>query len=145
MNYGNIEVFTNLEVIKGVILQEGFYDPVILQNLKDNQVFGLVKPLNDLVEVHVRGYKDNTLDAEVELSREYLEHPYDVRPFYGFLISILTKYNVPFRIIRPLPPDPDFISIPKNLTKWKPLVLIGGILAFGFIITWFGSKGEENV
>jgi len=73
MAYGAIRVYVGLEVVKRILLSEGFYEP-LLQKRKRGQVFGLIKPLNELVEVHVRGYEDGTLDAEVELSREYLEH-----------------------------------------------------------------------
>lgn len=129
MSYGAIKVFVDLNVIKKILLREGFYDPRILQTWKKGQVFGLVKRLNDLIEVHVRGYKDNTLDAEVELSREYLEHPYEVKPFYGLLINILRRYGIPFRIISPIPPDPRYISVPENLTRWKPLLALAMIFA----------------
>jgi len=129
VSYGAIKVFVDLNVIKKILLREGFYDPRILQTWKKGQVFGLVKRLNDLIEVHVRGYKDNTLDAEVELSREYLEHPYEVKPFYGLLINILRRYGIPFRIISPIPPDPRYISVPENLTRWKPLLALAMIFA----------------
>jgi len=81
---GAIKVFADLNDIKEILMREGFYDPGILQTWKEGQEFGFSKPLNELLEVHVRGYVDNTLDAEVELSRDYLEHPYEVKPFYGF-------------------------------------------------------------
>ncbi|MEM3448494.1 MAG: hypothetical protein QXP38_06405, partial [Nitrososphaerota archaeon] len=69
MSYGGIEVYMDLDTVKSLLMREGFYDPGILQKRKEGQEFGLVKPINELIEVHVRGYKDNTLDAEVELSR----------------------------------------------------------------------------
>lgn len=137
---GAIKVLVNLDIVKNVLLKEGFYDPGILQTWKKGQVFGLVKPLNKLIEVHVRGYKDGILDAEVELSREYLEHPYEVKPFYGFLIRILRKYRIPFKVIRPIPPDPKFIRIPKTLTRWKPLVVGGLILTVTFTAIKLLSK-----
>jgi hypothetical protein len=132
MSYGAIRVFTDLTTIKKLLLQEGFYDPYILQNWKDGQVFGLVKSLDNFLEVHIRGYSDNTLDAEIELSREYLEHPCEVRPFYGYLINILRKHNISCEVIKPLPPDPQYVLVPKSPTKWKPLVLLGiGIACCG--------------
>jgi hypothetical protein len=73
MAYGAIKVYMDLEVVRRILLSEGFHEP-LLQGWREGQVFGLVKLLNELVEVHVRGYEDGTLDAEVELSREYLEH-----------------------------------------------------------------------
>jgi len=128
MSYDAIRVFTDLTTIKKLLLEEGFYDTGILQSWKEGQVFGLAKPLENLLEVHIRGYLNNTLDAEVELSREYLGHPYEVRPFYGYLINILRKYHIPFEIIRPLPPYPQYVLVPKNLTKWKSLIFLIGIV-----------------
>jgi hypothetical protein len=143
MSYGAVRVSTHLTVIKKLLLQEGFYDVGILQSWKEGQVFGLAKPLENLLEVHIRGYLDNTLDAEVELSREYLEHPYEVRPFYGYLINILRKYYIPFEIIKPLPPDPQYISVPKNLTKWEPLIFWIGMILVGSIF-YLISVGDED-
>ena len=143
MSYGAVRVSTDLTIIKKLLLQEGFYDAGILQGWKEGQVFGLAKPLENLLEVHIRGYLDNTLDAEVELSREYLEHPYEVRPFYGYLINILRKYHIPFEIIKPLPPDPQYISVPKNLTKWKPLIFLIGMILVGSIF-YLISVGDKD-
>jgi len=72
-----------LDRAKEALIKEGFRD-TLLQFWKPGQVFGLVKPLDDTYEIHVRGYQDGTLDAEIEVSREYLEHliygsyPYDL-------------------------------------------------------------------
>jgi len=142
---GAIKVFINLNVVRETLIQEGFHDPGILQTWKEGQVFSLVKPLNELLEMHVRGYEDNTLDAEVELSRKYLQHPYEVKPFYGPLIEILVKYNIPFEVLRPLPPDPSYILVPKSPIKWEPLLLIGviGILV-GLLSLAANREGKKN-
>lgn len=144
MSGGGIKIFTDLNVIKELLLQEGFYDPGILQCWKEGQVFGLVKSLNDFLEIHVRGYRDDTLEAEVELSREYLEHPHEVRSFYGFLIEILRKHQVPFTTVKPIPPDPNYISIPKNLTRWKPLAFLAAV-SISALIAWYIVKDEDHV
>lgn len=129
--YGAIRVYVDLEVVKRILLNEGFYEP-LLQEWREGQVFGLVKPLNELIEVHVRGYKDGIIDAEVELSREYLEHLwYGSKPYYGYLIDILRRYNVPFSIVKPIPPDPMYIEVPQNPIRWKPLLILA-VLFSGF-------------
>ena len=46
------------------------------------------------------------LDSEVELSREYLEHPHDCKPFYDPLLEILRHYSIPFTLVRPILKDP---------------------------------------
>jgi hypothetical protein len=133
MAYGAIKVYVDLEVVRWILLSEGFHEP-LLQGWKEGRVFGLVKPLNELVEVHVRGYEDGTLDAEVELSREYLEHLwYGSKPYYGYLIDILKRYNIPFNIVKPIPPDPTYIEVPQNPIKWKPLLVLA-VLFFGLYL-----------
>jgi hypothetical protein len=144
MAYGAIKVHVDLEVVRRILLSEGFHEP-LLQGWKEGQVFGLVKPLNELVEVHVRGYEDGTLDAEVELSREYLEHLwYGSKPYYGYLIVILKRYNIPFSIVKPIPPDPTYIEVPQNPTRWKPLLALA-VLFFGlYLLSTSESRREES-
>lgn len=141
MGYGAIKV-EDIETIKKILIREGFYEP-IFQTWKDGQVFGLVKPLNGLLEVHIRAYEDNTLDAEVELSRDYLEHLFNEnKPYYGFLIEILETYRISYEIIKPIPPDPKFISVPEKLIKWKPLMALLAMIFVG--IALIGKSKKQN-
>ena len=103
-----------MDYVKEILIQEGFTDPTPLQIWKEGQIFGLVKKIDEDLEMHVRGYDDFTLDSEIELSREYLEHPYDCKPYYGPLLEILRRYRIPYRIIHPLPRDPSVIKVPKK-------------------------------
>jgi len=121
--HGKIKVLSDINYVKQVLMKEGFYDPGILQVWKEGQVFGLAKRIGKVLETHVRGYSDNTLDAEIEISRDFLEHlSYEGKPFYGYLTNILKKYNIPFQIIDQLPPDPISVEVPEKLTNWKPLI-----------------------
>lgn len=118
---GKIKVLTDINYVKQVLIKEGFYDPGILQIWKEGQVFGLAKHLGKVLETHVRGYADSTLDAEIEISRDFLEHlSYEGKPFYGYLVNILKKYNIPFQVVDQLPPDPTSVEVPEKLTNWKP-------------------------
>jgi hypothetical protein len=144
MFHGAIRVYVDLATIKEILLREGFYDPGILQARKEGQVFGLAKPSGEMLEVHIRGYVDNTLDAEIELSREYLEHPYDVQPFYSYLTNILEKYNIPYEIVKPIPPDPQYLRVPKNPIKWKPLVPLVASVIVGAILYFLGKSEMDN-
>jgi len=132
--YGSIRVLVSMDYVKWALKHEGFYDPWFLQIWKEGQVFGLAKRVSKEFEIHVRGYIDNTLDAEIEISREYLEHLSDkAKPYYDYLISILTKYNIPFQTVRPLPQTPIFLEVPKKLTEWKPIaatLALGAFLVF---------------
>jgi hypothetical protein len=144
MAYGAIKVHRDLEVVRRILLSEGFHEP-LLQGWKQGQVFGLVKPLNELVEVHVRGYEDGTLDAEVELSREYLEHLwYGSKPYYGYLIDILERHNIPFSIVKPIPPDPMYIEVPQNPTRWKPLLILATFFLGLYLLSTSESRREER-
>lgn len=141
--YGPIKVFLDkMEIVKEILIREGFIDPSPFQTWKKGQVFGLIKRLNNDLEMHVRGFDDFTLDSEVELSREYLEHPYDCRPFYGPLLKILQHYDIPFTLIRPIPEDPSTVAVPKSKTPWKSLLAVGVILVAVFGLFHLLSKLE---
>ena len=140
--YGNIRVLVSMGYVKQVLKQEDFYDPWFLQIWKEGQIFGLAKRVSREFEIHVRGYVDNTLDAEIEISRDFLEHlSYKAEPYYGYLTSILAKYNIPYQVVRPLPRDPTVLEVPGTLTEWKPIV--AGTLALAGIFLffrWFGGN-----
>jgi len=132
-----------LDRVKEVLSEEGFRDTP-LQVWKPGQVFGLVKPLDDVYEVHVRGYQDGTLDAEIEVSREYLEHLiYGSYPYDHYLLEILKKYNIPLKVVKPIesaqkPPKP------ATLIPWKPLLLIAAVVGvIAFIATASSGDGDN--
>jgi len=133
---GKILVLDNIDRVKDILIKEGFREPM-LQTVKEGQVFGLIKPLDEVYEVHIRGYKDNTLDSEVEISREYLEHAGSAKPYYDYLKALLNKYGIPYMIVDVLPQDFVFLPKPKTLTKWKPLALI---LLLIFLLVWFSRE-----
>jgi len=141
---GPIEALgTSMEYIKQTLLKEGFSDPSPLQVWKEGQVFGLTKPVGRGLEMHVRGYNDSSLDSEIELSRDYLEHPYDCRPFYGPLLELLVRNGIPYITRRPLPPDPNTIAVPPQPTPWKPLVAAGLATLAGLALAWYLNNDEE--
>jgi len=142
--FGPIRVFKDVSLVKQILINEGFEDPSPLQNWKEEQVFGLVKKINQTLEMHVRGYADNSLDSEIELSREYLEHPYDCRPYYSPLLNILKHYGISYRLTRELPPDPISVRVPKNKTPWKPIVAGIGITATFGILLWALLRDKKD-
>jgi hypothetical protein len=137
---------TGIDAVKNALLREGFKDPTPLQVWKKGQVFGLVKEVGDTLEMHVRGYNDSTLESEIELSREYLEHPYDCKPYYGPLLDILKCYRIPFSVSGKLPSDPAFLKVPKKRTPWKPIAIgVGILLLSSAFLLWAASEGgKEN-
>lgn len=130
--------------VETVLIEEGFTDPSPLQVWKPGQVFGLTRSIDDKLEMHVRGYNDDSLDSEVELSRDYLEHPFDCRPFFGPLLSILSRHGIPFRVTRTLPNDPSEVSVPQRLTPWKPLAILGGLALGGVALVWLLNRSEDD-
>ena len=46
-----------LERVKQALIEEGFRD-TLLQIQKPNQIFGLVKKIDDIWELHFRGFED---------------------------------------------------------------------------------------
>lgn len=143
--HGRVKVFVNdVRIIREILVREGFVDPSPFQTWREGQVFGLTKKVGKDLEMHVRGYEDFTVDSEVELSREYLEHPYDCKPFYGPLLEILHRYGIPFTITRPLPKDPHSVAVPKRKTPWKPLVAVGATLVATIGLVWLASKLKEK-
>jgi hypothetical protein len=94
--------------------------------------------------MHVRGYDDGSLDSEVELSREYLEHPFDCKPLCGPLLELLARHGIPFSMTRPLPSDPGVVSVPERLTPWKPLALLAGVVLGGVALIWLLTKSDGS-
>jgi hypothetical protein len=139
-------VSVTIEEIKGIFLREGYVDPTPLQHVKEGQLFGLVKKIGDKLENHVRGFDDNTLHSEIELSRDYLEHPFHSGPFYAPVLEILRRYGIRYELTYLMPRDVNSVVIPKSLTPWKPLMMgIGLLIAVGVII-WLASRhmGEHK-
>ncbi len=135
--YGPVRVRVgDMEIIKRILIEEGFVDPSPFQIWKEGQVFGLIKRINENFEVHVRGYRDFTLDSEIELSREYIQHPYDCRPFYSLMLHILVKHGIRYDFTRPLPKDPQFLKVPERKISWTEVISAGVLLGISIALIW---------
>ena len=122
-----------LKRVENALRSEGFKD-TLLQIWKEGQVFGLVKKIDNVWEMHVRGFKDGHLEAEIEISRDYIEHLDDRfrRSAISELTEILDKYNIPYKVVGNLKIESK-LEPPSTLTPWKPivtLIIIVGILAW---------------
>ena len=123
-----------LQRAKGALIQEGF-SHTILQTVKSGQVFGLIKKLDKVWEMHVRGFDDRRLEAEIEVSRDYLEHlddsyRRDATPELG---RILDDYQIIYQSAGS-PQREVMLYPPKQLTPWKPVV---AIIAVVVNLIWF--------
>lgn len=123
-----------LKKVKYALELEGFkYTP--LQIWKKEQVFGLVKKIDNVWEMHVRGFRDGRLESEVEICRDYLEHLNDKyrKPISAPLCKILDKYNIPYQVIgENNNQKTNSLKKPDTLTPWRP------ILATIFVILFLG-------
>ena len=120
-----------LQNIKEVLMQEGFSD-TILQAPEPGQVFGLVRKQDGIWQMHVRGFADGRLKSHIEISNDYFEHlddnyRQDATPE---LIQILNAYQIPYQTNGSLPKMDVILNPPKQLTPWKPIVTIVGLVAF---------------
>jgi hypothetical protein len=68
-----------LEDVRHLLLREGFHH-TRLQKWKQGQIFGLVKRLSFVKQMHVRAFFDGTLDAEEEIWRFLVPFHLIVRP-----------------------------------------------------------------
>jgi len=120
---GSIRVFTDIKLIEEVLINKEGFKKTILQFRKEGQVFGVVKAINNFLEIHIRGYRDNTLDAELEISRKYVQHLFKGSiPFDAILIYILGKHGIPFEIIRPINISLPNLDKPRFLINWKKAI-----------------------
>jgi len=125
-----------LESVKNVLLAEGF-KPTILQMMKPGQVFGLVKDMGDIWQMHVRSFEDGRLESEIEISRHYLEHPGTSRPATEELCGILNRHNIPYNWEGQLrTPVQVKTEPPGTLTDWRPLLAIGVLTAAAVAIAY---------
>lgn len=132
MEYEKVKVYgVNIRDVEGILKDEGFQSTPF-QIWKPGQVFGLVRRLDppwDAWEMHVRGFEDGHLEAEIEISRDYLEHLDDrYRRSAGVELSqLLSKHGIPHAIERSGNVKLDLES-PETLTPWKPIVALGVIV-----------------
>jgi len=127
-----------LQAVEGTLFQEGFRT-TWLQVAKSGQVFGLVKKLGEIWEMHVRGFEDGGLEAEIEISRKYVQHLASEyrRDAIRELKNILDAYNIPYKMEGTLPEAMGALRGPRRLTPWKPLVAIAGIV---ILLRLFGNR-----
>jgi len=144
MEYEKVKVYgVGLADIEQILREEGFQD-TLLQVQKPGQVFGLVKRLDppwEIWEMHVRGFEDGHLEAEIEISRDYLEHLDDrYRRSAGTELSqLLSKHGVPHVVERGGNVKLD-LEVPETLTPWKMIAVALGVIALALYVL---SKKEE--
>ena len=136
---GMVETRAWLGRVKQMLLEEGFMDAQ-LQIQKPNQSFGLIKRIADIWEMHVRGFYDGSLDAKIEISRDYIEHSNDRYSTSAIneLIGLLNHYGIPFEITGEPTSLVSKIEAPNSVTEWRPLlglgIVIGALLGMAYAL-----------
>lgn len=132
-----------LERVKEALYAEGFRNPGLLQIWEPNQLFGLVKDISNIYQMHVRGFADGRLKPHIELSLWYLQHlTHPSRPATKELAEILKSYNIPYRIIEDEQKIYVEIEPPETLTDWRPLAVVTGILGAALLTAYLLSKSR---
>jgi len=131
----------SLESVRQVLLAEGFKD-TMLQIVKPGQVFGLVKRLSDVWEMHVRGFEDGALESEIEVFREYFEHLDDRyrKDATSELLSILEQRRLPYKVTGTLPDMEVRLQVPESVTPWKPVAVLGALLGIVTLLGYLSRK-----
>lgn len=99
----------------------GFRDP-FFQDWRLGQRFGLSRPLTNMLEWHIRGFADGTLDSEVEISRESFQHLLSMPgSYYSPLMAILRRHWIPFRFGNKIPPDASYVYLREPIGQTIPM------------------------
>ncbi len=116
-----------LAVVADALVAEG-YEHTVLQVFAPGQVFGLVKPIDDMWEYHVHGYVDGRLKCEVELSRRYLQHvSNDYRADAGgHLVELLEAAGIDCVPENPVA-EPAVLTAPRTPVSWTGLVFLSPV------------------
>ncbi len=127
-----------LNRVQAALIQDGFVNTPF-QTMKPGQVFGLIKKLDNIWEMHVRGFNNGTLEAEIEISREYVEHFNDNyrKDATPELLKFLDAYQIPYQTTGNLPQMKIILQPPEQLTPWKSVIAVGALVAF---LIWLGNK-----
>jgi hypothetical protein len=103
--------------------QMGFREP-IFQERKTGQRFGLSRSISNLLQWHVRGFADGTLDSEVEISRKLLQHIASrPGPYYSPLLRMLDKIGIPFSVVGRILPDATYVYLPELFGQMIPVLV----------------------
>ena len=127
-----------LQSVKEILIQEGF-SGTILQTIKPEQVFGLVRKQDNIWEMHIRGFTDGRLESEIEIARDYFEHLNDKhrRDATPELMQILDAHQIPYQSKGGLPQMEVTFYPPEKLTPWKPIVTL---IAVSVFLVWLGRQ-----
>jgi len=135
----------DLPKVEECLKKAGFYYIILLQEQKENQVFGMAREATyidwlcqgygptkakemSLCQVHVRGFSDGKIEAELELDRFDARHAISPRVSHHLLIEFILSFNgIHYRRGTPLGPlDPvkELEKFPKEeRVEWIPIVI----------------------
>lgn len=134
----------DLPKVEECLLKAGFQHIIILQEQKENQVFGMARFATYIdwlsqgygptkaremtqCQVHVRGFSDGKIEAELELDRQDIRHPFSPRVSHHLIIECILYLNgIHYRKGTPkgpLDPVKELEKFPKEeRVEWIPIV-----------------------
>jgi len=88
----------------------------------------------------LEGFEDGRLEAEIEISRDFIEHLDDRyrRPAISELTEILDEHSIPYKVVGNWKLESE-LEPPSTLTPWKPLVTLIAIVG---ILFWLAGSKE---
>ena len=93
--------------------------------------------------MHIRGFNNGSLEAEIEVSRDYLEHLDDKyrRDATLELTTILNRYGIPYQINSNLPEWSVTLNPPPQLTSWKPAAFFATVIG---LLLWIDQRNKNT-
>lgn len=157
-NISNKPLFDNwipknkIEDVKNYLLNSGFKVPELAY--PEGEIFGLTRSLDQIWELHIRGFKDGRIIPHVEVNRKFFEHLGDHRLYvayeaYQFYRPVVNEFYL--RYI----PDKSYVTsiienfdvsipTPSKITPWKPVVAGLGIAAIIGLAAYYLSKPPKG-
>jgi hypothetical protein len=141
-----------LNKLKDYLINLGFEVPLLA--LPEGEVFGVRKLLSPIWELHIRGFKDGSIESHVEVNREYFEHLTDLRVFVAYEAYQTYKPMFPKFYLQYAPTQKFVTSIsenfevevppPSTMTAWKPIV--GGLAIVGLatVLAYFLTRPPKE-
>ncbi|QGA68934.1 hypothetical protein [Sulfolobus sp. E11-6] len=152
---GNLRLFvpkSKIDDIVNALKSSGFHEEKL--EFYKGEKYSLAMNIYNIWDLHIRIYEDGFIDAHFEVGREYLEHLnyYTIPSIYEPFEFYRNAYNklhifdsgtkkwikeVRNNYLVKLEP-------PQTLTAWKPIAVIGGVLAGIGIIAYALSRLDKG-
>lgn len=140
------KVISDIHSLQDKLEEFGFYSPLLQEDHR--QVYGLIKELDEVYQLHIRVFSDGLVEGEIEPRAIYLEHlnskySYSAHQQLEWLFRVL---SINYVVRRPTPYSclAPSVNKPKNLTNIPQIVggLATAVIAVAVLDELFGSKNR---